>query len=912
MNWSIEQWLAGEDLINGGFEAQQFHELSNSLSWFRVRSIGDSWSHSQEPRKPVRSMREWLHATRSTGSDFGAVLSFDGTKAQLSLGTAAIGGNAIDRFAAGFQGSKLVNLECAPSITLDRTQASVLRGVPWLGSDGDAALDRLLRVSSPWQLSIIATPASTAELSIERSGTDDLASDLRSRSSAMVRLSENITQEHHDSATAAAIPALDALARRLVDATGEGAWWLQALLTAPNTSALRSAEAAITGVVVGGRRLVRPARFVAADTDGEATWDLWATKELAQLVAPAMIESPGFSVRAWASFDRDPDLLPPTAGGRTILFGTNESGAPLLLDADRLTSHMIIAGMSGAGKTSLLLGLVDQLDSLGIAWTIIEPAKTDLSATFAGKANVVDLGRSGFAFNPFWFPPNGDISGHVERVVSALGAAWGSEEHPLPEILTHATSRAYSARGWDLATSNHPHRSDVSYPCFPTVREVMDSASVLIAESYSGEVRSNLQGAIATRLGALCAGARGSLFDTDRPVDVEAIFASRTILNLDSLGNQSVQSFTAALLLSLLGEVRSGQRSRTLQHVAVIEEAHRLFRRSSDGFARPGSASQLLGDQLSEMRAAGQGIVLLDQGWSRLADDALMNTGVKIIFRMQLPADRTLAQELFNLNEAQTTMLGSLPDHEALLFGPGMDRPQHLHTYHRFPASTNQPIMATHTSTCLPSASSGLENQPIDRMADMMLVLQGQFRAATLHQVEREIQRLLSQRLGCEPAGAVQQNAVRGVVAAACERFGRSHRLSHPTRAALTNALLAGDESVIETLLDGHRRSQPTAACSIICESRSCRFREIALPIAAQRQRSLREVVRTGGHLETAASELIEQARLATRGCGDPHSIATIAGCAALQAFEHELSPLALRVALVAFRPNSKNPVNHE
>jgi len=64
--------------------------------------------------------------------------------------------------------------------------------------------------------------------------------------------------------------------------------------------------------------------------------------------------------------------------GRTVEGGEGPPGTPLLVDARRFTTHAVCVGMTGSGKTGLLIGLVEEAAIDGIPTLVIDP-KGDLA-----------------------------------------------------------------------------------------------------------------------------------------------------------------------------------------------------------------------------------------------------------------------------------------------------------------------------------------------------------------------------------------------------------------------------------------------------------------------------------------------------------------------------------------------------
>src|SRR5512143_3529363 len=59
--------------------------------------------------------------------------------------------------------------------------------------------------------------------------------------------------------------------------------------------------------------------------------------------------------------------------GKTIDAGSGAAGAPLLLSADDLTTHGLIVGMTGSGKTALGIVMIEELLLRGIPVLAVDP-----------------------------------------------------------------------------------------------------------------------------------------------------------------------------------------------------------------------------------------------------------------------------------------------------------------------------------------------------------------------------------------------------------------------------------------------------------------------------------------------------------------------------------------------------------
>ena len=115
----------------------------------------------------------------------------------------------------------------------------------------------------------------------------------------------------------------------------------------------------------------------------------------------------------------------------------------------------------------------------------------------------------------------------------------------------------------------------------------------------------------------------------------------------------------------------------------VIEEAHRLLANvdpssAGDNTARA-QAVESFSNLLAEIRAYGQGIVVVDQVPTKLAPDVIKNTNLKIAHRIVDEADRKVLAGSMSMSASQMAALASLARGEAAVFGDGDDAPVLVH-----------------------------------------------------------------------------------------------------------------------------------------------------------------------------------------------------------------------------------------
>ena len=110
-------------------------------------------------------------------------------------------------------------------------------------------------------------------------------------------------------------------------------------------------------------------------------------------------------------------------------------------------------------------------------------------------------------------------------------------------------------------------------------------------------------------------------------------------------------------------------------HYTVVEEAHRILQRSVsvDTTADPQAAiSEKFSEMLSEIRETGEGMMIVDQYPSRLIPDAIKNTNVKLIHKLQARDDIEAMATSMSLNDRQSRLIASLERGNAIV-NSGLD-----------------------------------------------------------------------------------------------------------------------------------------------------------------------------------------------------------------------------------------------
>lgn len=361
---------------------------------------------------------------------------------------------------------------------------------------------------------------------------------------------------------------------------------------------------------------------------------------------------------------------------------------PVTVTAEALNRHVFITGMTGYGKTTTAKNLLTQAyQALGVPFLVIEPAKAEYRELAGhpglnGRLRVYSIGPDAplpLRLNPFVPVESVPLSRHIDLLKAVFNASFPMFAG-MSYVLEEAMLEVYTERGWNLYTSANdflgprPSAEDLS-ALVPSIGDLHNKIEkVLDRKQYGREVHQNLGAALRSRLQSLVVGTKGMALDTRRSVPVTELFTQPCVIELRNLGDDEEKSFVMALLLCQLYEYAESRQTgrHQLQHLTLIEEAHRLLRpaRPPSGAETADAQAKAVGmftDMLAEMRAYGEGFIVADQIPAKLAPETVKNSNLKIIHRLVSVDDRKVVAGAINLNETQTRHLATLPPGEAVV-----------------------------------------------------------------------------------------------------------------------------------------------------------------------------------------------------------------------------------------------------
>jgi len=420
--------------------------------------------------------------------------------------------------------------------------------------------------------------------------------------------------------------------------------------------------------------------------------------ELATLAHLPQEGMPGYVVREYARFDVSP-LEARASSGVAIQLGDivdsaqsgRSTGNRYAIAVDALAEHGMITGITGSGKTNTAFNLLKNVWGRGVPFLVIEPAKqeyrqlldAEMHPQVGGALRVFTLGDeriSPFRLNPFQVLPGVPVQTHIGHLLPVFNASFAMYG-PMPQVLEQCIYAIYADRGWDMATGQNQRGEHPR--AYPTLGDLYDKIDVVVEGiGYGPRITPELKAALKVRINSLRVGGKGLMMDTPLSTPIEVLLERPAVLELQAIGDDDEKAFIMGVLWMFLYEHRayslSGQLGsrRGLQHLTLVEEAHRLLANvpitaNPEVANTRGKAVETFCNLLSEIRAYGEGMLIVDQIPARLAPDAIKNTNLKIMHRVVSEDDRLLMGGAMTLDENQLRYVAGLPDGHAVVYSKG-------------------------------------------------------------------------------------------------------------------------------------------------------------------------------------------------------------------------------------------------
>jgi DNA helicase HerA-like ATPase len=440
------------------------------------------------------------------------------------------------------------------------------------------------------------------------------------------------------------------------------------------------------------------------------------TKELSCLINLPMNSVPGISVvDIWPDFSLTPQETLKHNSLKEIgklIYDHQETTIPVGIDLNTFSRHSLVSGVNGSGKTNTVLSVVESFMELGKPIMIFEPAKTEyvdwaieynknidaINASisdstkkrrkirlFIPSCNYYAKGKlalgSPLRLNPFEVIPSKNeqngyrVVSHLDKLKSVLAGAFPMQDI-LPTVIERLLYKIYTDSGW---LNDEPNaKTPTKFPTLTSINKVLIK-DLMEQLGYAEENTMNISAALRTRFNSMKQGWKGELLNNERieGISWEELFETPCIINLSYVGDDSDKAFIMSLIMQYLYEYRVAEseadnysfNDNECRHLVVIEEAHRVMTKCESPELPQYRSNQMFASILSEVRAYGQGLMVVDQVPSRLIEDAVKNTNIKIIHKIVSADDTKMLAESVGMTSEQQLVIPRLSIGQAILVG---------------------------------------------------------------------------------------------------------------------------------------------------------------------------------------------------------------------------------------------------
>ena len=419
------------------------------------------------------------------------------------------------------------------------------------------------------------------------------------------------------------------------------------------------------------------------------------TKELSYFVNFPLRSVPGISV-----VDSSPEFslnAPETISDREeialgkLLYGGSTTSIPYHLPSALLAKHTLLCGINGTGKTNTVQAILGGIGN--VPFLVIEPAKTEYvdwaiehnkrhperpvkifipgCSSYRDRRTGEPVTTERLRLNPFkpvWITeqqtPN--VLSHIDRLKSTFAAAFPMYDI-LPVLLEDLVYSLYQSptTNW-IGKDANPQFGKTLPPTLTGMALQVDK--VIEAHGYEKRVGDNMKACLNTRIASLRRGWKKDMLDTLHSIAFNELFDQPCVINLSYVGDDIDKSFFMSVILQFLYEYRTAQAEAGLidfnandcRHLTVIEEAHRVMQKCDKVDEPQYKTAMMFSNMLSEIRAYGEGMFLVDQVPTRLIPDAIKNTNTKITHRLVSEDDCKAVAESMGLSKEQRLILPKL------------------------------------------------------------------------------------------------------------------------------------------------------------------------------------------------------------------------------------------------------------
>ena len=339
----------------------------------------------------------------------------------------------------------------------------------------------------------------------------------------------------------------------------------------------------------------------------------------------------------------------------TVQYPPGKAYAPYGLRENEWIKHMLIVGMTGAGKTNLAFQILLQLKANGKPFIVFDwkrnyrdllqlPQLEDL------KVFTIAKDVSPFHFNPLIPPPNTSPGEWLMKLVDVLMHAYFVGQG-VEYLLRDAIDWAYEKCGMfdgqpKEVPTFHLVKSYISKKNLQGRMQLWKASALRVLESLT--FRHGL----------------GPVLNVGEQWDYEKLLHDNVVMELDVLADADKIFFIEAMILWLYEFRKTEGKREEFKHALIIEEGHHVLSQHKEIHE---GAETIMETCLRQIREFGESVVVIDQEPSKLSNSIKANTYVKITFNLGNGKDAQEIARCMNLTPEEADYIDLLDVGQAIV-----------------------------------------------------------------------------------------------------------------------------------------------------------------------------------------------------------------------------------------------------
>lgn len=302
--------------------------------------------------------------------------------------------------------------------------------------------------------------------------------------------------------------------------------------------------------------------------------------------------------------------------------------------------HVCVTGMSGSGKTTFALNILNNFIKRDKPFLVFDWKKSfrpllkvdpNVLCFTVGNESISNLFKTNINRPPKGVNPKEWINTLCDLLTESFNVSFG-----VHKILLETLDETF--KGWGVYEGSN------LYPNWEHIRRMLEVKARDSKGREAGWYESALRIATVLTFGDF---GKAINYDGKKSISIEELFDKKVIFELNSLSNIE-KKFFCEYVLTYIYKLKKSSNEKNVKgfnHAILVDEAHNIFLKKQTNFMTESVTDMIY----REMREYGTSLICLDQHASKLSETVLGNSACHVAFQQQLPQDLDEISSLMQL-----------------------------------------------------------------------------------------------------------------------------------------------------------------------------------------------------------------------------------------------------------------------